>query len=137
MTLKTKPTSESVHDFIEAIPDENIRADCHTLCSMMEDVTGEPPVLWGPSIVGFDKFHYVYDSGREGDWLLTGFSPRKKNLSLYLMDGCSEHQQLLDKLGKHKSSVSCLYINKLADVDLMILRQIIKKSVDKLKLKYS
>lgn len=137
MALKTKPSDVSVYDFIESLPDESQRADCYTLSAMMEEITGEPPVLWGPSIVGFGTYHYVYESGTEGDWFLTGFSPRKKNLSIYLMDGCSTHHPLLGKLGKYKNSVSCLYVNKLSDVDLTILRQIIEKSAAQIKLKYS
>jgi hypothetical protein len=137
MALKTQPSKKSVDEFIKAIPDDTKRNDCLTLTAMMQEITGEPPVMWGPSIVGFGTYHYIYESGTEGDWMLTGYSPRKQNLSIYLMDGCAEHCDHLDKLGKHKTSVSCLYIKKLSDVDLDVLKEIITMSTEKIRSKYS
>ena len=91
----------------------------------MREITGLEPEMWGPSIIGFGDYHYEYESGREGDMFLTGFSPRKQNLTLYIIDGLEGHRQLLDRLGKHRTSTACLYINKLADVDAQVLRQLI------------
>lgn len=136
MALKTQPHDGSVDDFLESLSDERKKKDSRELLEMMESLTGEPAVLWGPSIIGFGKYHYVYESGTEGDWFLTGFSPRKKNLSIYVMDGFDKHEALLEKLGKHKHSVSCLYINKLDDVDKEVLRTLIKNSICQIKDKY-
>jgi hypothetical protein len=99
----------------------------------MEEVTGEKPKMWGPSIVGFGSYHYKYDSGREGDWLMTGFSPRKKDLTLYLMTGLAKHHDLLGKLGKHSHAKSCLYIKRLSDVHIPTLKKLIKASLKDLK----
>lgn len=126
---KTKPTAESVRDFINKIPDEERRADCFAVAKIMEEVTGEKPKMWGPSIVGFGSYHFKYDSGREGDWLVTGFSPRKKDLTLYIMMGFEKHAELMKKLGKHSTAKSCLYIKRLADVDVPTLTKLIKESV--------
>src|SRR5215468_4019989 len=101
--LKTKPTEASVKEFFNRIPDKERRDDCIAIAKMMEEATGEKPKMWGPSIVGFGSFHYKYDSGREGDWLLTGFSPRKKDLTLYIMMGFEKHRELMEKLGKHSA----------------------------------
>lgn len=130
--LKTKPTAESVKDFINKIPDEERRADCFQVAKIMEEITGEKPKMWGPSIVGFGTYHYKYASGREGDWLITGFSPRKKDLTLYIMMGFEKHGELMKKLGKHSVSKSCLYIKRLADVDIPTLKKLIKTSVKQL-----
>lgn len=132
---KTKPTNASVEDFLAAIPDEQLQQDCRELIKMMQKVTGEPPVLWG-NIVGFGKYHYKYDSGHEGYSCLTGFAPRKQNISLYVMGGMLEAQDLLARLGKHKAGKGCLYVKKLSDVDVKVLEQIIKQSVVFLKKKY-
>lgn len=132
---KTKPTNASVEDFLAAIPDEQLQQDCRELVKMMQKVTGEPPVLWG-NIVGFGKYHYKYDSGHEGYSCLTGFAPRKQNISLYVMGGMLEAQDLLARLGKHKAGKGCLYVKKLSDVDVKVLEQIIKQSVVFLKKKY-
>jgi len=132
---KTKPTNASVEDFLAAIPDEQLQQDCRELIKMMQKVTGEPPVLWG-NIVGFGKYHYKYDSGHEGYSCLTGFAPRKQNISLYVMGGMLEAQDLLARLGKHKAGKGCLYVKKLSDVDGKVLEQIIKQSVALLKKKY-
>ncbi len=95
----------------------------------MKEITGEEPTLWGDSIVGFGRYHYTYESGREGDWFLTGFSPRKQNLTLYIMAGFDDYDDLMNKLGKYKTGKSCLYVKKLQDIDLPILKQLIKQSV--------
>lgn len=127
--IKTKVTKASVADFIRTVPDENKRKDALKLLALFKNVTGEKPKMWGPSIIGFGSYHYKSErSSQEGDWMLTGFSPRKQNLTLYVMSGFAEQVALLKKLGKHKKSVGCLYINKLEDINLTILKQIIKKS---------
>jgi hypothetical protein len=130
---KTKPTNESVEDFLNRISDEERRADCFAVAKIMEEITGEKPKMWGPSIVGFGSYHYKYDSGREGDWLATGFSPRKKDLTLYLMMGFEKHGELMKKLGKHSHAKSCLYIKRLSDVHIQTLKKLIKASLKDLK----
>ena len=127
--LKTKKTDASVDAFIEKVTDDRTRRDCRAVIDMMREITGEPPKMWGASIVGFGSYHYKYASGREGDWMLTGFSPRKQNLTLYIMAGFAEHEALLAKLGKHKTGKSCLYVKTLDDVHLPTLRKLIEKSV--------
>ena len=126
--LKTKPNHKSVAAFIQSI-EEKRRDDCKTICDLMKSITGKPPCMWGENIVGFGQYHYKYASGREGDWFVTGFSPRKQNLTIYIMPGFSSYQLLLSKLGKHKTSVSCLYVKKLDDIDIKILKQLITRSV--------
>lgn len=121
---KTVPTRASVNAFITAVENDTRRQDAKVLTKMMQEISGEKPTMWGPAIIGFGTVHYKYDSGREGDILRLGFSPRKANLALYL----KHDKALLAKLGKHKTSVACLYINKLADVDMEILRQLIAAS---------
>ncbi|WP_276374563.1 DUF1801 domain-containing protein [Chryseolinea sp. H1M3-3] len=133
---KTKPTEVSVESFLETIPDENRRDDCFALVKMMKKITGAKPKMWGTSIVGFGIYHYKYDSGHEGFSCLTGFSPRKQNISLYVMPGSSTQQELLQELGKHKAGKGCLYIKRLADVNSDVLERLIKMSVDNLKEKY-
>jgi hypothetical protein len=125
---KTKPTAVSVGDFIDAVGNETRRSDAKTLLAMMKKATGEKPVMWGPSIVGFGKRRYKYESGREGEVPIAGFSPRKANLVLYLAH-CPERDALLRRLGKHKTGVGCLYVNKLADVDMAALEELVAKSV--------
>jgi Domain of unknown function (DU1801) len=128
--IKTKPTAASVEDFINAIKDEQKRKDSFVLLEMMKSATGEEPVLWSSSIIGFGNKRYKSPAtGREVDWLRIGFSPRKANLSLYVSVGIKEHAAALKKLGKHKTGVGCLYINKLEEVDLKILKQIIDTSL--------
>jgi hypothetical protein len=135
--LKTKVTTASVTDFINNVPDERKRKDAKELLSIFKQVTGEKPRMWGPSIIGFGTYHYKSErSSQEGDWPLTGFSPRKQNLTLYVMSGFEKYPELLKKLGKHKKSVGCLYINKLEDVDVAILKKIIKASYVTMKKKY-
>ena len=126
---KTKPTNESVENFLNKISDEERRADCFQVAKIMEEATGEKPKMWGPSIVGFGSYHYKYDSGREGDWLMTGFSPRKKDLTLYLMMGFEKRGELMEKLGKHSHAKSCLYIKRLSDIHLPTLKKLIKASL--------
>jgi hypothetical protein len=128
--LKTKPTDASVEAFLNAVDHPQRRADGYVLLQMMKEITQEPPIIWGSSIVGFGSYHYRYASGREGDWFKTGFSPRKRSLSIYLMQGFDTYKDLLSRLGKHRVGKGCLYINKLADVDLDILRAIIKRSFE-------
>ncbi len=127
--LKTKQNSASVNDLINSIEDEKRRKDCRTVLAMMQEITGDKPKMWGESIIGFGSYHYRYESGREGDWFLTGFSPRKQALTLYIMSGLKGAQALLKKLGKYKTGKSCLYINKLEDIDLATLRELIARSV--------
>ncbi len=136
--IKTKATRASVVDFINTVSDESKRRDAKILLSLFKDITGEKAVMWGVAIIGFGSYHYKSErSSQEGDWMLTGFSPRKQNLTLYIMPGFSEYGDLLKKLGKHKTSVGCLYINKLEDVDLSVLKQIIKKSYATMKKKHN
>lgn len=128
--IKTKPTAASVEDFIQAIADEQKRKDCFVLIDMMKKATGEEPKLWGSSIIGFGNRRYKSpNTGREVDWLLIGFSPRKANLSLYISVNIQEHAEALQKLGKHKTGVGCLYINKLEDVDVKVLQKMITTTV--------
>jgi len=134
--LKTKPTEQSVDDFLNAIPDEQKRADAFAIVKLMKQVTRDEPTMWGGSIVGFGRYHYKYASGHEGDACLVGFSPRKQNLTLYLMLGAGNYADLLKKLGKHKTGKGCLYINRLADVDLPTLKELVKQSVKHLKATY-
>jgi hypothetical protein len=128
--LKTKPSDANVDAFLQSIPDERKRQDSYVLLQLLQEVTGETPRLWGDSIIGFGDYHYVYASGREGDWFVTGFSPRKQNLTLYVMGGFEPHAELLAKLGKYKTGKGCLYINKLQDVDQTVLRSLMTASVD-------
>jgi hypothetical protein len=125
--LKTKPTEESVDAFIDALPDERKRADSRELVRLMSEVTGQPPVMWG-SIIGFGTQHYVYESGRSGDWPPVAFSPRKAANSLYLsMNGdLSKREEILSRLGKHTTGKGCIYVKKLSDVDPAVLRELIE-----------
>ena len=125
--LKTKPNRADVGKFIDSIADAGKRRDSRALLAMMQEITGAKPRMWGASIVGFGTYHYRYASGREGDWFVTGFSPRKQALTVYLMCDVSTQQPLLDKLGKYKIGKSCLYIKKLADIDEAVLRQLIAR----------
>lgn len=126
---KTKVNTASVEDFLNSVTDQQKRADCIEILKLMERVTNEAPKMWGSSIVGFGSYHYKGAGGREGDWFLTGFSPRKQNLTLYLMGSFDQHKDLLAKLGKHKTSVGCLYIKKLDDVDKNVLQELVVVSV--------
>ena len=126
---KTKPTSASVTGFINSIDDPQTRADVRKIATMMRRATGKRARMWGNSIVGYGTYHYRYDSGREGDFMLTGFSPRKQALSVYILAGFDRFEPLMQKLGKYKTGKSCLYINQLADVDEAVLEQLINASV--------
>ena len=121
--------------FIEGV-DPKRQEDCRIILEMMRDITGEEPAIWGTSIIGFGSYHYRYASGHEGDSFLTGYSPRKQALTIYIMTGFSQYQALLDKLGRHKTGKSCLYLKKLADVDLSILKNLIQESVATMIRKY-
>ena len=133
--LKTKATAVSPAEFINAVKNETTRKDCFELIALMKEITGKPATMWGPSIVGFDQYHYKYATGREADMLLTGFSPRKQNLVLYLGPGL-EDKKLMAKLGKSKCGKGCLYIKKLDDVDRTTLRELITKSVVEMRKRY-
>jgi hypothetical protein len=125
--LKTQVTRASVEKFLEGIKDERKRQDCYELLKIMKKATKAEPKMWGTSIIGFGDHHYIYESGREGDWFLTGFSPRAQNLTLYMMGGFD--REALKKLGRYKTGKGCLYINKLADVDIKALNELIAKSL--------
>lgn len=122
---KTQPTDVSPADFLTTVEPQRRRDDGFALLEFFNDVTGLKPRMWGPSIIGYGRYHYRYDSGREGEFMLTGFSPRKSALSLYVMSGFSNRADKLERLGKHKTGKSCLYVNKLADVDLGVLKEIV------------
>ncbi|MBP2031212.1 hypothetical protein J2755_002175 [Methanohalophilus levihalophilus] len=128
--LKTRKNDASVEDFLNGVENEKKRNDSLEIVKMMQEVTGEEPVMWGDSIVGFGSYTYKYASGRTGDWMMVGFSPRKQNLTLYIMPGFDQYDELLGKLGKYTTGKSCLYIKKLEDVDQDVLRELVKQSVE-------
>jgi len=139
--LKTKQTDANVTGFIESVSDEKKRRDCFQLIDLMSEITGEKAKLWGASIIGFGNYHYKSKSGSEGDWFLVGFSPRKQNISIYLMAGYvsaenPQYEEILQKLGKYKLGKGCLYINKLEDINADLLKELIVISVNFLKNKY-
>lgn len=132
--LKTKATTQPAKEFLDKVKPEEKRKDSFVLLELFGKITGEKPVMWGTSIVGFGVYHYKSErSAQEGDWPLSGFSPRKQNLTLYVMHGNEKSQALFKKLGKHKTSKGCLYINKLADVDMKVLEELITKSFQYMK----
>jgi len=131
--LKTKVNNASVDKFIKSVKDEQIREDCFKIVDIMQKATKAEPKMWGTSIVGFGDYHYKYASGREGDWFLVGFSPRKQNITLYFMSGFDEYENLLSKLGKYSTGKGCLYIKKLEDIDMKVLKELIDRSVKKMK----
>lgn len=131
--MKTKPTNQSVKEFLNKVSDEERRADCFAVAKIMEEITGEKPKMWGPSIIGFGSYHYKYASGREGDWPIAGFSPRKKDLTVYLMVGFEKNGELMEKLGKHTTGKSCLYLKRLSDIHVPTLKKLIKTSVKETK----
>ena len=133
---KTVQNDGNVDEFLDAVANPRRREDARRVLELMREVTGEPPKMWGSSIVGFGSYHYRYASGREGDWMITGFSPRKQNLTIYIMPGFSEFADLLGRLGKHKTSKSCLYLNKLDDVDMEVLAELVRESVEVMKARY-
>ena len=130
--LKTKPTDQSPEAFLNGLADENKRRDAFTILELMRKVTRAEPKMWGASIIGFGVYHYKYASGREGDWPLVGFSPRKQDLTLYLMYGFEQHGDLMAKLGKYKTGKACLYIRRLSDVDLLTLETLIRRSFEQI-----
>jgi hypothetical protein len=125
---KTQPNKQSAAEFIEKVDNPERRKDCQKIMRMMQEVTGHEAVMWGTSIVGFGSYHYKYASGREGDFMLVGFSPRKQNLSIYIMTGFPRYEALMEKLGKYKTGKSCLYLKSLDDVDFEILTELVKLS---------
>jgi hypothetical protein len=130
---KTKATTKSVPEYLEQIADPKRKADCKTIAVLMENLTGSRPKMWGDSIVGFGDYRYKYASGREGDWFLSGFSPRKQSLTLYIMGYLEYYPDHLERLGKFKHGKGCLYINKLEDVDMEVLEDLIRTSIKRLK----
>jgi hypothetical protein len=126
---KTQPTGQPVADFLAGVADPQRRADCQAVLKMMEKASGREPVMWGTAIVGFGAYRYTYASGRSGDWPIIGFSPRKQDLTLYIMPGFDRYAELMAKLGKHKTGKSCLYVKRLADVDLPTLQVLMDESV--------
>jgi hypothetical protein len=128
--LKTQKTNASVPAFLKSIADDDRRKDCQTLVRIMKRAVGAEPKMWGSSIVGFGHYHYKYASGRENDWFLAGFSPRKQDLTLYIMAGFDRYDALMAKLGKHRTGKSCLYLKRLADVDVAVLEDLISTSVE-------
>ena len=126
--LKTKQTEVSPSTFISALNDDKKRSDANTLLTIMSDITQQPAVMWGDSLIGFGLYKYQYASGRKGEWFRVGFSPRKQNITLYIMNGFSQYQHLLERLGNHKTGKSCLYINKLEDIDIDVLKQMVALS---------
>ena len=132
---KTRPTKASVEAFLAAIGDESRRKDCDTLIRLMKKATGKPPRMWG-SIVGFGEFHYRSDSGREGDWFLTGFASRKADLTMYIMDVATKYPKLMSKIGKCRTGKGCLYVKKLADIDTAVLEQMVTASLRHVRDKY-
>jgi hypothetical protein len=133
---KTQATKLSVIDFLEGLSDEDRKKDCLAVLKIMEKVTGAKAKMWGSAIIGFGDCHLKYESGRELDWFLVGFSPRKQNLTLYIMSGFKGYDELMKKLGKFKTSSSCIYVNKLSDIDEKTLYEIIELSVDYMRKKY-
>ena len=134
--LKTQETKGSVEKFLNSVDNEKRRDDALAILKMMKSVTRQQPKMWGKDMIGFGNYHYKYASGREGDWFLTGFSPRQSNLSIHIMPGVEKYPALMKKLGKHKTGKSCLYINKLEDVDLKVLKELIKKGYADMKKAY-
>lgn len=133
---KTRPTSSSVNEFIDAVAQETRRRDSYVLLDLFEKITDQPPVLWGNSLIGFGSYHHHYDSGREGDMLIAGFSPRKQSLSIY-NTGHKRYPTLMKNLGKYKIGGSCLYMNKLSDINLVVLSDLIKTAYDHMNTKYN
>lgn len=134
--LKTTVNDGDVLEFLEGVDDEKRQADSLVVLELMKDITGREPKMWGSSIVGFDEYHYKYDSGREGDFFKVGFSPRKQSLTLYIMPGFGRYEELMEQLGKYKTGKSCLYIKKLEDVDMEVLKQLIEESYSYMNDKY-
>ncbi len=134
--LKTKASDASVSAFLQSVDGEQKHRDARDILALMKEETGKRPRMWGTSIVGFGSHHYKYQSGREGDWLVTGFSPRKQNLAVYIVPGFSRYSTLMNRLGKYKTGKSCLYLRRLGDVDQKVLRQLVTRSVADMKKLY-
>jgi len=134
---KTVSNDNNVNDFLNNVKNEQKRNDTFDLINLMKEITGEEPKMWGASIVGFGEYHYEYKSGREGDMFLSGFSPRKQNIAIYIMAGVENYETVLKNIGKYKMGKSCFYINKLDDIDLVLLKEMISDSVKKIKNKYN
>lgn len=135
-TLKTRQNDADVEEFLAAVENDRRREDSFTVLELMKRATGEVPRMWGTSIVGFGSYHYRYASGREGDWPRVGFSPRKQSLTIYVMPGFSTYDDLLSRLGKHRTGKSCLYVNKLADIDMDVLEQLVRSSLETMRERY-
>ena len=135
--LKTRPNNQNVDDFLKKVSDPAKRKNCHRVLDIMKQITQQEPKMWGDSMVGFGNYHYQYTSGREGNWFLTGFSPRKQSLTIYIMSGFDQFEHLMSQLGKYKNSKSCLYVKKLDDIDLGILKELIAESIKLLSKRYS
>lgn len=125
---KTKETTASVEEFLNSVESDRKKKDSFEILEMMKEITGLEPKMWGKSLIGFGNYHYKYESGREGDWFRVGFSPRKANISLYLIYGFTKYEELINKLGKHKTGKGCLYVNKLDDIDRDVLKELIETS---------
>ncbi len=136
-TLKTRPSDASVEGFLDSVENEDRREDARRVLAIMRQVTQEPPKMWGSRLVGFGSYHYRYASDREGDWPLTGLSPGKRNLTVYVMPGFDDYGEMLSRLGKHRTGKSCLYVNRLRDVDLNVLEAIIRQSVADMRRRYA
>ena len=134
--LKTRQHDGDVDAYLDSVENPGRRKDAGRLLTLMREVTGERPKMWGSSIVGFGSYHYTYASGREGDWPVVGFAPRKQNLVLYIMPGFARYESLLARLGKHRTGKSCLYVNKLDDIDPEVLEELVRESVDEMKRRY-
>ena len=134
--LKTKKNAASIEEFLDQVDDEKKRADSYVVHKMMREITGDEGAMWGSSIVGYGSYHYVYSSGREGDWMATGFSPRKQALTLYIMACFERYDNLMTKLGKYKVGKSCLYVKSLDDLDMDVLKELISESVKFIQQKY-
>ena len=133
---KTVKTKANVADFLAQVEPAAKRAECEQVNDIMREITGCEPEMWGPSIIGYGSYHYVYASGREGDWMATGFSPRKAAITLYIMAGFERYDELMKALGKYKTGKSCLYIKQLSDIDLDVLKELIRSSFDYISTKY-
>ncbi|MBV6641301.1 MAG: DUF1801 domain-containing protein [Cyclobacteriaceae bacterium] len=136
-TNKTQPNDSNVNAFLDSVAEDKKRADSFKLLKIMQEITSESPKMWGSSIIGFGNYHYKYESGREGDFFIVGFSPRKQNLTLYIMPGFERYEKLMADLGKYKTGKSCLYIKSLDDVDMKILKELISNSVSYMNKKYN
>ena len=126
---KTTQNEDSVKEFLKKIEDPEKQKTSWQILEIIKEISGKDPKMWGDSIIGFGKYHYKYATGREGDWMRIAFSPRKQNFSIYIMDGFDNHSELMEKLGKYKTGKSCLYIKKLQDIDIKILKELMKKSL--------